>query len=41
MQYDGITQAFLYMANEKTFQFFKAENVAGVTGYTYTGSRRI
>ena len=34
----GIALAHLYIANEETFQFFKAENVTEVTGYAYIGS---
>ena len=34
----GIALAHLFVANEETFRFFKAENVTEVTGYTYIGS---
>ena len=34
----GIALAHLYVANEETFRFFKAENVTGLPGYVYTGS---
>ena len=34
----GIALAHLYVANEESFRFFKPENVAEVTGYTYIGS---
>jgi nitroreductase len=34
----GIVLAHLYVANEKTFRFFKAENAPGVPGYGYIGS---
>ena len=37
----GIALAHLYVANEETFRFFKAEKVPEVTGYTYIGSCRI
>ena len=37
----GIALAHLYVANEETFRFFKAENVPEVPGYTYIGSCRI
>ena len=34
----GIALAHLYVANEDTFRFFKAENVVEVPGYGYIGS---
>jgi hypothetical protein len=34
----GIALAHLYVANEETFRFFKAENPPAAAGYTYTGS---
>ena len=34
----GIALAQLYVANEKAFRFFRAENVAEVPGYGYIGS---
>ena len=34
----GIALAHLYVANEDSFQFFKAENVPTVAGYGYIGS---
>ena len=34
----GIVLAHLYVANEETFRFFKAENAPGVPGYGYIGS---
>ena len=34
----GIALAHLYVANEESFRFFKAENVAEVPGYMYIGS---
>lgn len=34
----GIALAHLYVANAETFRFFKAENVAEVSGYGYIGS---
>lgn len=34
----GIALAHLYVANEKTFRFFKAENPPEVPGYGYIGS---
>jgi nitroreductase len=34
----GIALSHLYVANEDTFRFFKAENVPAVTGYRYIGS---
>ena len=34
----GIALAHLFVANEETFRFFKAENVTEVAGYTYIGS---
>lgn len=34
----GIALAHLYVANEETFCFFKAENVPAVPGYGYIGS---
>ena len=34
----GIALAHLYVANEETFRFFKAENVPEETGYHYIGS---
>ena len=37
----GIALAHLYVANEETFRFFKAENVPDVPGYHYIGSCRI
>ena len=34
----GIALAHLYVANEDTFRFFKAENVSEVPGFAYIGS---
>lgn len=34
----GIALAHLYVANEETFRFFKAENAQAVPGYGYVGS---
>ena len=34
----GIALAHLYVANERTFRFFKAEHVSEVSGYRYIGS---
>ena len=34
----GIALAHLFVANEDTFRFFKAENVAEVPGYGYVGT---
>ena len=34
----GIALAHLYVANQETFRFFKAENVPVVPGYSYIGS---
>ena len=34
----GIALAHLYVANEETFQFFKAERFSDLSGYTYIGS---
>ena len=34
----GIALAHLYVSNESTFQFFKAENVSEVSGYVCIGS---
>jgi nitroreductase len=34
----GIALAHLYVANEESFRFFKDENVAEISGYTYIGS---
>jgi len=34
----GIALAHLYVANEETFRFFKAENAPTVPGYSYIGS---
>ena len=34
----GIALAHLYVANEETFRFFKAEHVPNVSGYGYIGS---
>lgn len=34
----GIALAHLYVNNEKSFRFFKAESPPEVTGYTYIGS---
>lgn len=34
----GIALAHLYVANEESFRFFKAENVTEVPGYSYIGS---
>ena len=34
----GIALAHLYVANEETFRFFKAENAPFVSGYNYSGS---
>ena len=34
----GIVLAHLYVANEESFRFFKAENAPGVPGYGYIGS---
>ena len=37
----GIALAHLFVANEDTFRFFKAENVQAVPGYGYIGSCNI
>ena len=37
----GIALAHLYVANEKTFTFFKADHIADLPGYTYIGSVKI
>ena len=37
----GIALAHLYVANEETFRFIRAENVPEMTGYAYIGSCRI
>jgi len=34
----GIALAHLYVANEKTFRFFQAEQITGLPGYGYIGS---
>ena len=34
----GIALAHLYVANEETFRFFKAEDASAVPGYSYIGS---
>ena len=34
----GIALAHLYVSNEESFRFFKAENVQDLTGYHYIGS---
>ena len=34
----GIALAHLYVANEESFRFFKAEHIADLPGYTYIGS---
>jgi len=34
----GIALAHLYIANEESFRFFKAEHMADLPGYTYIGS---
>jgi len=34
----GIALAHLYVANEETFKFFKADHIADLPGYTYIGS---
>ena len=34
----GIALAHLYVANEKTFHFFKADHITDLPGYTYIGS---
>lgn len=34
----GIALAHMYVANEDTFKFFKAENVDEIEGYSYIGS---
>ena len=34
----GIALAHLYVTNEETFRFFRAENVPAVPGYAYIGS---
>lgn len=34
----GIALAHLYVANEDSFRFFKAENASDVPGYGYIGS---
>ena len=34
----GIALAHLYVENEKTFRFFRAENVQEIPGYAYIGS---
>lgn len=34
----GIALAHLYVANEETYRFFKAENVPAVSGYSYIGN---
>lgn len=37
----GIALAHMYVANEETFEFFKADNVAEIKGYAYVGSFRV
>ena len=37
----GIVLAHMYMANEKTFKFYKKSNFDEIKGYTYTGSIKI
>ena len=37
----GIALAHLYVSNERTFQFFRTENVSEISGYAYIGSCRI
>lgn len=37
----GIALAHLYVANEHEFRFFKAEHMADLPGYRYTGSIEI
>ena len=37
----GIALAHLYVANEETFQFFKADHTAGLPGYSDIGSVRL
>ncbi len=37
----GIALAHLYVANEETFRFFRAENYARVAGFDYVGSVRL
>ena len=34
----GIALAHLYVSNEDTFRFFKADHIADLPGYTYIGS---
>jgi len=34
----GIALAHLYVSNEETFRFFKADHIADLPGYTYIGS---
>ena len=34
----GIALAHLYVANEETFRFFRAEKVGQIPGYDYIGS---
>ena len=34
----GIALAHLCVANEETFQFFRADHITGLPGYTYIGS---
>lgn len=34
----GIALAHLYVSNEETFKFFKADRIADLPGYTYIGS---
>ena len=34
----GIALAHLYVTNEESFQFFKADQAADLPGYTYIGS---
>jgi len=37
----GIALAHMYVANEKTFEFYKKTDFENVKGYTYTGSIKI
>ena len=37
----GIALAHLYVANEESFWFFKAENAEDIPGYGYVGSIRL
>lgn len=37
----GIALAHMYVANEETFKFFKAENVQKIKGYSYIGSFKL